>query len=201
MEIDDDGFVGVEYRSDCGFVQFHQIIVQPLLIRNLPYCLKCRIFLEQFKESKIQRKAENYYYNPDTFLAELLLWYLTGNILGVEVSCGRRADNVQTTCGQHESEISSEIWLIDDICHLERHLEHHPECHLQVGMSSAHHLQVSMSSRMSSAGRYIICMSSAGVYIICKLSAGTYVIHTSSTELLMVSVDLNYLSTLTGTGY
>ena len=23
-----------------------------------------------------------------SFLAELLLWYLTGNILGVEVSCG-----------------------------------------------------------------------------------------------------------------
>ena len=41
-------------------------------------------------------------------------------------------------------------------------------------------------------------MSSAGGYIICMSSAGTYVIRTSSAELLMVSVDLNYLSTVTG---
>ena len=48
---------------------------------------------------------------------------------------------------------------------------------------------------------HIICTSSTGVYIVHMLSAGTYVIHTSSAELLMVSVDLNYLSTLTGSGY
>ena len=35
------------------------------------------------------------------FLAELLLWYLTGNILGDEVSCGRCADDMQMTCGWH----------------------------------------------------------------------------------------------------
>ena len=29
------------------------------------------------------------------FLAELLLCYLTGNIFGVEISCGRRADHMQ----------------------------------------------------------------------------------------------------------
>ena len=45
--------------------------------------------------------------------------------------------------------------------------------------------------RTSSAGGYVICMSSAGGYIICM----------SSATLLMVTVDLNYLSTLTGTGY
>ena len=45
--------------------------------------------------------------------------------------------------------------------------------------------------RMSSAGRYIICMSCTGGYII----------RMSSAALLMVTVDLNYLSTLTGTGY
>ena len=58
-----------------------------------------------------------------------------------------------------------------------------------------------MSSGTLSAGRYVICMSSAGMYVICTSSAGTYVIHTSSAELLMVSVDLNYLSTVTETGY
>ena len=31
------------------------------------------------------------------FLAELLLCYLTGNIFGVEISCGRHADDVRTT--------------------------------------------------------------------------------------------------------
>ena len=53
------------------------------------------------------------------------------------------------------------------------HREHHP----QAGTSSACHPQACMSS------------------------AGTYVIRTSSAELLMVSVDLNYLSTVTETGY
>ena len=37
--------------------------------------------------------------------------------------------------------------------------------------------------------------------VICTSSAGMYVVHTSSAALLMVSVDLNYLSTVTGTGY
>ena len=48
-----------------------------------------------------------------------------------------------------------------------------------------------MSSRMSSTGMHVIRMSSAGMYVIRTLSAA----------LLMVSVDLNYLSTVTGTGY
>ena len=51
------------------------------------------------------------------FLAELLC-YLTGNFWGVEISCRQRADDVRTTCRQHESEISGEISLADDICHL-----------------------------------------------------------------------------------
>ena len=79
-------------------------------------------------------------------------------------------DDVQTTCGRHESETSMEIWLVDDICHPECH----PECRC-----------------MLFAGGYVIHTSSAGIYVIC----------TSSAELLMVSMDLNYLSTVTGTGY
>ena len=43
--------------------------------------------------------------------------------------------------------------------------------------------------------------SSAGMHVIRMLSAGMYVIRTSSAALLMVSVDLNYLSAVTGTGY
>ena len=39
------------------------------------------------------------------------------------------------------------------------------------------------------------------VHIICMSSTHAHVIRTSSAALLMVSVDLNYLSTLTGTGY
>ena len=81
---------------------------------------------------------------------------------------------------------------------------HHPQTH----MSPAHcphivhrwvcHLHVVCTS---SSGGYVICMSSAGMYVIHTSSAGTYVICTSSAELLMVSVDHNYLSTATGTGY
>ena len=81
---------------------------------------------------------------------------------------------MQTTCGQHKSETSLEIWLADDMCHLECRPECRPECR-----------------RMLFAGGYVIHTSSAGTYVIC----------TSSTELLMVSMDLNYLSTVTGTGY
>ena len=33
-----------------------------------------------------------------SFLAELLLWYLTGNILGIEVSCGWHADDLRMMC-------------------------------------------------------------------------------------------------------
>ena len=55
--------------------------------------------------------------------------------------------------------------------------------------------------RTLSAGRYVVCMTSAGMYVIRMSSAGTYVIHTSSAEFLMVSMDLNYFSTVTGTGY
>ena len=51
----------------------------------------------------------------------------------------------------------------------------HPECYPE------RHPQASTSSRMSSTGMYVIRMSSA--------------------ELLMVNVDLNYLSTVIGTGY
>ena len=39
------------------------------------------------------------------FLAELLLWYFTGNILGIEVSCGRHADDMQMTCGWHADDL------------------------------------------------------------------------------------------------
>ena len=49
------------------------------------------------------------------FLAELLLCYLTGNIFGVEDA---DADDVQMMCGWHESEISGEISLEDNICRL-----------------------------------------------------------------------------------
>ena len=38
-------------------------------------------------------------------------------------------------------------------------------------------------------------------YVICMSSTGTYVVRTLSAALLMVSADLNYLSTVTGTGY
>ena len=33
--------------------------------------------------------------------------------------CGRHAYNVRMMCGWHESEILLEIWLADDICHLD----------------------------------------------------------------------------------
>ena len=72
-------------------------------------------------------------------------------------------------------------------------------------MSSACHLHA-----------HVICMSSTPachphLHVICTCmssacytdtsSAHTHVIHTSSAALLMVNMDLNYLSTLTGSGY
>ena len=48
---------------------------------------------------------------------------------------------------------------------------------------------------------HIVCISSAGGYVIRMSSAGGYIIRMSSAALLMVTVDLNYLSTLTGTGF
>ena len=47
----------------------------------------------------------------------------------------------------------------------------------------------------------IVRTLSAGGYVICMSSAGGYVIHMSSAALLMVTMDLNYLSTLKGAGY
>ena len=47
----------------------------------------------------------------------------------------------------------------------------------------------------------VIRTLSTGGYIIHVLSAGGYIIRMSSAALLMVTMDLNYLSTLTGTGY
>ena len=41
------------------------------------------------------------------------LWFLMWTM------CVRHSDNVQMTCGQHKSEISLEIWLVDDICRLD----------------------------------------------------------------------------------
>ena len=48
---------------------------------------------------------------------------------------------------------------------------------------------------------HVICMSSGHIICTCMSSTHAHVIHTSSAALLMVSMDLNYLSTLTGTGY
>ena len=90
----------------------------------------------------------------------------------VQTTCRWCADDMRMMCGRHESETS-----------------------LEISAGGWH-----MSSGTSSAGRYVIRTSSTGMYVIRMLSAGTYVIRTSSAELLMVSMDLNYLSTVTGTG-
>ena len=39
------------------------------------------------------------------FLLAELFWYLTGNILGIEVSCGRPVDDMQMTCRQHADDL------------------------------------------------------------------------------------------------
>ena len=53
----------------------------------------------------------------------------------------------------------------------------------------------------SSAHVVRMCTSYTHIIRMCTSSTCTHVICTSSAVLLMVSVDLNYLSTLTGTGY
>ena len=70
------------------------------------------------------------------FLAELLLWYLTGNILGIEVSCGRCADDVQMTCGWHADDLRMTRewdfgWDFTGGCHP----EHHPDTCLSCPIS------------------------------------------------------------------
>ena len=74
-------------------------------------------------------------------------------------------------------------------------------CHLH--MSSAH---VICTCRPHMSSAHVICtchlhMSSTCAHHLRTSSTCTHVIRTSSVALLMVSVDLNYLSTLTGTSY
>ena len=54
---------------------------------------ECRVSFGTPHKSTVIEK-----YNSPVFLAELLLWYLSGNILGDEVLCGRRVDDVRMTC-------------------------------------------------------------------------------------------------------
>ena len=72
------------------------------------------------------------------------------------------------------------------------------------------HVHIVHTRTSSTPSAHVIrtCTSSASahhlhlhVIHICMSSAHAHVIHTSSAALLMVSMDLNYLSTLTGSGY
>ena len=47
----------------------------------------------------------------------LFKWKYFGSWSLVQTMCGRHADDLQMTCGWHESEILGEISLADDICH------------------------------------------------------------------------------------
>ena len=70
-------------------------------------------------------------------------------------------------------------------------------CHLHVVRICRLHADVICMQTSSACRRH----PHADVIHKQTLSAHAHVIHTSSAALLMVSVDLNYLSTLTGTGY
>ena len=110
----------------------------------------------------------------DFIFSRAVLCCLTWNSLGTEVSCRWRADGACTMC----------VWRAynaQTMCG-----RHESETLLEISGGGWH-----MSSRTLSAGVHVIRM----------LSAGMYVIHMSSAALLMVSVDLNYLSTVTETGY
>ena len=72
-------------------------------------------------------------------------------------------------------------------------MQYYTRCHAHVVCTCHLH--------MSSAHIIRMCMSSAHVIFMRTSSRCTHVIRTSSAALLMVSVDLNDLSTLTGTGY
>ena len=88
---------------------------------------------------------------------------------------------MQMTCRQHSDDVQMTYG------------RHKSETSLEISAGGWH-----MSS---GCHLHVVCMSSAGVYVIHMSSAGMCVIHTSSAALLMVTVDLNYLSTVTGTGY
>ena len=154
------------------------------------------------------------------FLAELFC-YLTGNILGVEVSCGRHADDVRMTRewdfgwdftgGWHMS--STHLPELPNFmqyytwCHL--HFVHRHTYHLHIicmssvhtyviRMSSACHLHTSLSCPIScSTTPGVICMSSADTHIICMSSTHhVHVICTSSADVYICtsSADAHVIS-------
>ena len=97
------------------------------------------------------------------FLAELLLWYLTENILGIEVWCRWRADDMQTMCRWLADDTRVRFWVrfhwrmtyviwnvIRTLAwvaqfHVVLHLVS-SACHPQTHMSSTHHPHVIRTS-------------------------------------------------------
>ena len=68
---------------------------------------KSSTFLSELIWHVLFRKSLNFCSFTTWFLAELLLWYLTGNISGIEVSCRRCVDDVQMTHGWH----ADDLWM------------------------------------------------------------------------------------------
>ena len=153
------------------------------------------------------------------YFKQSCLCYLTGNIFGVEVSCGQCVDDVQTTCGQHvddtrvrfrvrfHQQMTYVIWMSSAHCP-HTCLSFLISCSTTPGvicMSSTHHLHVVCRHtchlhiiHMSSAHHlHIICMSSAHtchLHVICTSSADTYIICT-------VLMDPNCISCAKDTSY
>ena len=122
----------------------------------------CTGFIWETNEIKLQNRV--------FFLAELLLWYLTGNILGIEVLCGRRVDDMQTMCG----------WHADDV-RMTR------EWDFGWDFTGGWHMSSRTSSRLfpelpnfmqyyTWCHLHVICRHTCNLHVICTSSAHTYVI-------------------------
>ena len=132
---------------------------------------------------------------PDTCLSCPISCSTTPGVICMSSACHQHII-CRHTCHPHVVHISSACCLHTHVICMPSTYQPHTSLSCPISCSTTPGVICT-----SSADTHVIHMSSTGVYIIHTLSAGTYVIHTSSAELIMVSVDLNYLSTVRGTGY
>ena len=88
-------------------------------------------------------------------------------------------------------------WLRVLLPELPNSMQYYTWRHMHVVRTCHPHLHIVRTCTLSTPA----CHPHLHVVHTCMLSAHAHVIRTSSAALLMVSMDLNYLSTLTGSGY
>ena len=106
-------------------------------------------------------------------------------VIHMSSTCHLKVDTSSTHCLWYCLYILSSTTQFPHILYTNAHCQ----CHVDVVRTCTHDTQIWLVDNIHHL--YVIRMSSAGWYII----------HTSSAALLMVTIVLNYLSTMTGIGY